>query len=128
MEFQEENNNIIKKSTKYPKIIEKSDQFIFKVSTQNENLNFLLSFLIIEEQYQIQSILIIAKPYISTNKNNIEEIKKTLMRVSYREKFCLNDFKDISTIYKKEKNLKMKKIFDDIIQSVKEKKAKILIN
>ena len=128
MEFQDENNNIMKKNNKYPKIIEKSDQFIFKVTTQNENLNFLLSFLIIEEQYQFQSILILAKPYISPSKNNIEEIKKTLTRVSYREKFCLNDFKDISSFYKNEKNLKMKKIFDDIIQSVKEKKSRILIN
>jgi len=127
MEFQDANNNIMKKNNKYPKILEKSDQFVFRVSTQNENLNFLLSFLIIEEQYQFQSILILAKPYISS-KNNIEEIKKTLMRVSYREKFCLNDFRDISIYYKNEKNLKMKNIYDDIIQSVKEKKSRILIN
>ena len=133
MDFQENicsfsgKNNIIQNNL-YQKIIDKSEQFFFEVSTRNEKLNFVLSFSIIEEKYQVQSIQIIANPYINKADNNIEEIKRTLTRVSYKEKFGLNDFKDISSFYRNKKNLNLKNIFDDMIQSVKGKKARIIIN
>ena len=123
-------NNHIQNNNKYPKILEKSEQFYFETFSHNEKQNFILFFSIIEEQHQIQNIQIIAKPSISRNKSNNkeEEIKKTLTRVTYKEKFALNDFKDLSDIYKNKKNLTLKNILDDMIQSVKNNKARIIIN
>ncbi len=120
----------------YPKFLEKSEQFYFETLSKNEKLNFIISFALIEDKNIIQKIIVSVKPYAKKNKHNsnidkenyIEEIKRALSRVSYREKFSIQDFKDISDIYFNDKNLSMKKIFDDIVKSTKEKKARIKIN
>ena len=131
------NNENSKISEKYPKFLEKSDQFYFETLSKNEKLYFILSFALIEDKNIIQKIIVSVKPYAMKNKNNsnmddkenyIEEIKRALSRVSYREKFSVQDFKDVSDIYANDKNLNMKKIFDDMVKSIKEKKARIKIN
>ena len=125
----------LKNLEKYPKFLEKSDQFYFETLSKNEKLTFIISFALIEDKNLVQKIIVSVKPYAMKNKTNlddkenyIEEIKKALSRVSYREKFSMQDFRDISDIYANDQNLNMKKIFDDVVQSTKEKKARIKIN
>ena len=126
-----------KEIEKYPKFLDKSEQFYFETLSKNEKLNFIISFALIEDKNIIQKIIVSVKPYAMKNKNKpnsddkenyIEEIKRALSRVSYREKFTIQDFRDISDIYANDKNLNLKKIFDDMVQSTKEKKARIKIN
>ena len=126
-----------KEIEKYPKFLDKSEQFYFETLSKNEKLNFIISFALIEDKNIIQKIIVSVKPYAMKDKNKsnsddkenyIEEIKRALSRVSYREKFTIQDFRDISDIYANDKNLNMKKIFDDMVQSTKEKKARIKIN
>ena len=125
----------LKNLEKYPKFLEKSDQFYFETLSKNEKLTFIISFALIEDKNLVQKIIVSVKPYAMKNKTNlddkenyIEEIKKALSRVSYREKFSMQDFRDISDIYANDQNLNMKKIFGDLVQSTKEKKARIKIN
>ena len=128
-------NNSEKNAEKY-KFLEKSDQFHFEVLSKNEILNFIVSFALIEEKSLNQKIIVSVKPYVNKkillDKENketyIEEIKKALSRVAYREKFSLDDFRDISDFYNKDNKLTLKKILDDIVSSIKEKKARIKIN
>ena len=124
------NKNIVQNNPSN-KILEKSDQYYFEVLTQNEKLSYNLFLSLIEEPSKIEKIEIELKPCISKEKtlnNNPEEIRRILNRVSYREKFSLNDFKNLSNYYRNKKNLSLKYIFDDMNKSIKEKRARIILN
>ena len=136
--FQKFSKNSKKFGEKDIKILEKSEQFFYEVISKNEKLNFIISLSLIEEKNNKQRIIISANPYALKNNNinkkeknkdfYIEEIKKAFTKVTYKEKFSLNDFKENSDFYAKEKNINLKKIFNDIITSIKMNKSRIKIN